>query len=166
MNNICLKYDNGSKFNVSVVRYFNFENNKYLIYSLKEYDEREYEKLYVVKIMRELNTLIAQTVRKPSEWKQMKNILKYILVEIKNNQIKSIEDLNYLELDGITLYGYRSFWMASDLVEMLTIKSITNNSETTENSNEKSLSIKEDLNSTTNIPPKQYKEEELEVLEL
>lgn len=170
MKELCLKYENGNKFQAYIVRYFRFGNNKYLIYSLKELDERNYEKLYVVKIMKALDMPVTQTVRRPDEWKQMKNIVKHILVEIKNNKLTCIEDLEPLELEGITIYENRSFWIATDLVKILTTNEspidVTQNKEESELINIEVLNLEnsDDQEKTETIDS--LEEEELEILEL
>ena len=115
--NIC--YDNEHVSSVYLVRYFRFRNNVYFIYTLQEKDDRDYMKLYVVKVMKELGNLVTQTVRRPDEWNRMKAIIKQILSEIKRQNLSSIEDLDSSELENIIIYENRSFRIASDLVYIL-----------------------------------------------
>lgn len=131
--NIC--YDNEHISSVYLVRYFRFKNNVYLIYTLQEKDDRDYMKLYVVKIMKELGTFVTQTVRRPDEWNQMKIIIKRILSEIKNQNLVCIEDLDPSELENIVIYENKNFRIASDLVHTLSTGMLNNknNSNFTEN---------------------------------
>jgi len=154
MKKINLLYENGNIFSVYVVRYFRFKTNVYLIYTLQEKDAREYMKLYVVKIMNELNEKVSQTVRRADEWKLMKGIVKTILTEIKNQQLNSIEDLDPTELEGMTIYESKNFFIASDLVDVLSTE--------LEKLGDSTLLVNNNLEEkTTNII-----EEEIEILEL
>ena len=119
MKQIFLSNENGVLFKVDVVRYFRFKNNVYLIYTLNEKDNREYVKLYVVKVMKELGEFVTQTVRRQDEWNAMKNLIKRILSELKKGELKIITDLEVEELDKIVIYENRNFSLASDLVNLL-----------------------------------------------
>lgn len=132
MKEIYLSYEDGNTFKVDVIRYFRFKNNKYLIYTLYEKDEKDYIKLYVVKVMKELGTFVSQIVRSTEEWNLMKGLVKRILIELRRGQLTVIEDLDCAELDKMLVYENKSFTMASDLVEILT-KGIESNSDKCEN---------------------------------
>ena len=119
MKEICLSYESGYTFKAYAIRYFLYKNNKYLIYTLNEKDEREYIKLYVVKVMKELGTFVTQTVRRTDEWKTMKGLIKRILGELKKGKLKIITDLDIEEIDKIVIYENRHFLLASDLVKIL-----------------------------------------------
>lgn len=125
MEKISLTYESGNQFEVYVVRYFKFKNNNYFIYTLGEKDSRNYMKLYVVKIMKELGMPVSQTVRRKDEWNLMKGIIKTALTEIKSGKIKSIMDLNYHDLNGVAIYENQSFQLASDLVDILSAPLVT-----------------------------------------
>ncbi len=119
MKEICLSYESGYLFKAYAIRYFRYKNNKYLIYTLNEKDDRDYIKLYVVKVMKELGTFVTQTVRRPDEWQTMKGLVKRILSEIKKGKLKIITDLSLEEIDKIVIYENRHFLLASDLVKLL-----------------------------------------------
>ena len=51
MERITLIDSNNRKVRVYLVRFFKFNNDKYLIYTLNEKDEKNYIKLYLVKVM-------------------------------------------------------------------------------------------------------------------
>ena len=135
MKQIFLSNENGVLFKVDVVRYFRFKNNVYLIYTLNEKDNREYVKLYVVKVMKELGEFVTQTVRRQDEWNAMKNLIKRILSELKKGELKIITDLEVEELDKIVIYENRNFSLASDLVNLLSSSEITEYIETSINDN-------------------------------
>lgn len=154
MKKINLSYENGNTFSVYVVRYFRFKTNVYLIYTLQEKDARDYMKLYVVKIMKELNENVSQTVRRNDEWKLMKGIVKTILTEIKNQQLTSIEDLDPTDLEGMTVYESKKFFIASDLVDVLSTE--------LDKLNDSTLLVNNNFGeNVSNIP-----EEAIEILEL
>lgn len=119
MKNICMSYEDGSIFNAYLVRYFRFKNNVYLIYTHQEKDDKDYMKLYVVKVMKELGVYVTQTVRRTDEWNLMKGIIKHILSEIKKGKVTIIEDLNLFDIDKIVINEYKNFSLASDLVSLL-----------------------------------------------
>lgn len=127
MKKIHLAYEDDTIFAVDVVRYFRFKNNKYLFYTLNEKDDRGYLTLYVVKVMKELNNFVSQTIRSTNEWNQMKDLVKRILIELKRGQLKVIEDLNSNELDNMIIYESRSFTIAADLAENLSNMSALDN---------------------------------------
>lgn len=119
MKKIHLSYENGYVFEAYLVRYFKFKNNAYLIYTFQEKDEKNYMKLYVVKVMKELGSLVTQTVRRTDEWNMMKQIVKQILTETKAGKILSIEDFDPNEIENIAIYENKSFNLANDLVNIL-----------------------------------------------
>lgn len=135
MKQIFLSNENGVLFKVDVVRYFRFKNNVYLIYTLNEKDHKDYIKLYVVKVMKELGEFVTQTVRRQDEWNAMKNLIKRILSELKKGELKIIADLEVEELDKIVIYENRNFSLASDLVNLLASSGITEYIETSINDN-------------------------------
>lgn len=119
MKKINISYESGQIYSAYLVRYFRFRNNVYFIYTLQEKDNRDYMKLYVVKVMKELDNFVTQTIRKTDEWNQMKHIVKCILSEIKKQNLNCIEDLDPSELENIVIYENKSFSIATDLVNTL-----------------------------------------------
>lgn len=119
MKGIYLSNEDGNDFKVNVIRYFRFKNNKYLIYTLNEKDEKDYMKLYVVKVMKELGSFVSQIVRSTEEWNLMKELVKRILIELKRGQLTVVTDLDCMELDKMIIYENKNFTMATDLVEIL-----------------------------------------------
>lgn len=126
MEKINIFRDDGHILSVYLVRYFCYQNNVYFIYTLQEKDDKDYMKLYVVKVMKELGNLVTQTIRRPDEWNRMKNIVKCILSEIKNQRLTCIQDLDYSELQNIIIHESRSFHIATDLVNILVDKAEEN----------------------------------------
>lgn len=166
MKKLNLINENGKIFSVDVVRYFRFKKNNYLIYTMQEKDDRDYMKLYVVKIMNVLNEKVSQTVRRNDEWKLMKGIVKNIITQIRKHNLTCIEDLDISEIDEMIIFENKSFFIASDLVEILAteVEKINEDFLVANNvTEENALWIQKDLaiDSTSN-----QEIEEIEILEL
>ena len=71
------------------VRYINFENNNYFIYTFNEIDSEGYVKLYLKKINNGEDTGLTAL-----EWEGIKASIPLIVKEIKNNNISSFKDLS------------------------------------------------------------------------
>lgn len=110
---------NNQALTVDVVRYFRMNGNRYAIVTLREQDEQGYVKLYVVKIFEENGTLASMNVVDETEWASVKEIIKEIIKNVKENQPVSVEDLDYNKLQGIKLGDNRVFKLLSNLVSML-----------------------------------------------
>lgn len=119
MKQIFLAYESGYTFSAYAVKYFTYNLNTYFVYTLKEIDEKGYIKLYVVKIMEELNEKVSQTIRKTDEWDKMKMIIKKLIDEIRQQNIINFKILDANELNGLTIYENREFRISQDLVEVL-----------------------------------------------
>lgn len=162
MKTICMSYEDGTLFDAYLVRYFRFKNNVYLIYTHQEKDDRDYMKLYVVKVMKELGVLVTQTVRRTDEWNLMKGIIKHILSEIKKGKINIIEDLNSSDIDKIVITEYKNFLLASDLVSLLSTTELDNK--------EQLISLDEEQIETLDLGDENFESEiipeEIEILEL
>lgn len=110
----------GQSFSVNMIRYFQYKNNKYFMYTLMEKDERNYIKIYIVKVMRELDTFVSQTIRRTDEWLKMKSIVKRLLDETRAGLIVTFKDLDYQELEDLIIFESREFKLSQDLVEVIT----------------------------------------------
>lgn len=161
MEKINLLDINGHTFSVDVVRYFRFKNNAYLIYTLQEKDTKDYIKLYVVKVMNELEQKVSQTVRRNDEWKQMKGIVKTILAEMKKGQLTCIQDLEISDLENMIICESKNFSIASDLVDILSARAdkISNILEITDSRQQIELGETQSIEDVS-------EEEEIEILEL
>ena len=119
MKKFTITNGDNSKLPVDLVRYFKFKNDCFLIYTIGEVDEKNYSKLYLVRIMEELGFPVVQTIKNEADWKNMQNVVKEVLKELKKNKKKTFEDLNYMEIDGIKVSDPRFFKLDSKLVEIL-----------------------------------------------
>lgn len=131
MKKINLFDSNDRKVQVSLVRFFKFNNDMYFIYTLNEKDEKNYIKLYMVKVMEEFGRYLSYHISDDSEWQYTQTILKTILKEIKYNQERTFTDLNSETLNGMKIQKARIFKFEKDLVDLLTNedKKIENNSQ-------------------------------------
>lgn len=119
MRQFVITNENNEHVTVQLVRYFKFNNDKFLIYSRNEIDEKNYMKLYLVRIMEELGEPVVQTISNDKDWATMQGIVKKVLKEIKNNKRKLLEDLNYNEIENIKVASPRFFKLEQKLVEVL-----------------------------------------------
>lgn len=119
MKQVLLSYESGYTFSVDAIKYFKYNYNTYFIYTLHEEDEKEYIKLYIVKIMEELGEKVSQTIRRNDEWDKMKYIVKKLINEIRSHDVKNFILMDPSLLDGLTIYDAREFKLSKDLVEVL-----------------------------------------------
>lgn len=105
----------GSNLDCEVVRYFEKNNNKYLIYSLNEMDEVGYVKLYASKIIDNHARIIVDE----DEWTFIKETIKDIVRNNRDGVSLDIIDLNENELDNIVLEDNRIFKLQGNLVNLL-----------------------------------------------
>ena len=116
------------KINVDLVRYFKFKNDLFLIYTMNEIDEKNYIKLYLVRIMEELGFPVVQTIRNDADWASMQGIVKKVLKEIKSGKRKQLEDLDYSDIIGIKVVNPRYFKLEQKLAEILSSNYLENES--------------------------------------
>ena len=108
MKNIQVNKD-GNTAIAKIVRYIKFDGLKYVIYSLNEIDEEEYEKLYVNKI--EDNNII-----ETEEWVKFKKAIPMIVKEIKAEAIEGFEDLSINDINDIDTTNYKAFKLKKEIV--------------------------------------------------
>ena len=119
MKKLTITNSDNTKMKVDLVRYFKFKNDCFLVYSIGEVDEKNYMKLYLVRIMEELGFPVVQTIKNESDWNNMQGIVKKVLKELKRNKKKLTEDLDYKEIDGIKVVDPRFFKLDAKLVDIL-----------------------------------------------
>lgn len=101
---------------VSVVRFFKANNANYLMYTLNEKDETGYIKLYAAKM---LDNATFSKIEEDKEWDLVKELIKAIVKEAKDNTLVSVEDLDFSKLEGIKVLGTRVFKLTEQVSEML-----------------------------------------------
>lgn len=119
MKKITITNADNTRLQVELIRYFKFKNDCFLIYTLGELDEKNYQKLYLVKIMEELGLPVVININDEAEWAGMQNIVKKVIKEIKSGKYKLLEDLDYNSIDGIKVVNPRFFKLDSKLVQIL-----------------------------------------------
>lgn len=119
MIKLTITNSDNTKMSVDLIRYFRFKNDCFLIYSMGEVDEKNYKKLYLVRIMEELGFPVVQTIKNEADWSSMQSIVKKVLKELKKNKKSMTIDLNYHEIEGIKIVEPRFFKLDSNLVELL-----------------------------------------------
>lgn len=106
---------NNDLVNIEVIRYFEYNNNEYLIYSLGETDEAGYVKLYASRIMGSNACIIIDN----EEWDLIKQLIKDIVRSNRDGSELPISDLDEEELSNITLQDTRIFKLQGNLVTLL-----------------------------------------------
>ena len=119
MSKLKIKIFDNSNIEIDVVRYFKYKNTNYLIYTLNETDEKDFIKLYIVKIMKQFNLLIAKTIKDEQEWKQLQQIIKKLVTELKNNELNDFVDLSLDNLDNIKIKEARYFKLDKKILSIL-----------------------------------------------
>ncbi|MBS5778039.1 MAG: DUF1292 domain-containing protein [Acholeplasma sp.] len=115
MNKRIMTNIQGSNLDCEIIRYFEKNNNKYLIYSLNEMDEVGYVKLYASKIVDKH----ARIITDDDEWTFIKETIKDIVRNNRDGVSLDIIDLNENELENIILEDNRIFKLQGNLVNLL-----------------------------------------------
>lgn len=97
------------------VRYINFDNNNYFIYTLNEIDSEGYVKLYLKKINNGEDSGLTAL-----EWERIKASIPLIVKEIKNNSISSFKDLSMKSIKEIMDGNSKVFKLKKNIVELIT----------------------------------------------
>lgn len=118
MDKIILLTDNAEMM-ADVVRYFKYNNNYYLIFTYGEKDEKNYQKLYIVQILEELNEKIARNINDDDEWHEMQSMVKDSIKQIRKGNDNEIEKLNVSELNNLFVDNPRFFKLDPKLVSIL-----------------------------------------------
>lgn len=129
MSKLIIKNFYNNKVEIDVIRYFKYKNTNYLIYTLNEIDEKGFTKLYIVKIMKQFNLLVAKTIKDEQEWKQIQQIVKELVTELKNNKLNEFVDLDIENLNDIKIKEARYFKLDKKLLLILTVNNEENQKE-------------------------------------
>lgn len=133
---INVKNEQGVTFDINVVRFFDYQNNQYLIYHTNEQDENGYLKLYFAKN----NNGFFVKIEDENEWNSLKELIKVIIKEIKEEKIISISDLDFNRLNGETIITARIFKLNDSVAGTLgSLKKSFNETEETAHIDEKGL---------------------------
>ena len=118
MDKITISNLQGENGLVNVVRYFQNNGQKFLIYSLNEVDEAGYTRLYVAKIIGMNGNYSAETLN-DNEWNEVKNLVKVIVKANKESMPVPVQDLNTKEISNILLKDKKVFKLNAPLVNDL-----------------------------------------------
>ena len=118
MDKITISNLQGENGLVNVVRYFQNNGQKFLIYSLNEVDEAGYTRLYVAKITGMNGNYSAETLN-DNEWNEVKNLVKVIVKANKESMPVPVQDLNTKEISNILLKDKKVFKLNAPLVNDL-----------------------------------------------
>lgn len=103
---------------VNVIRFFEMNNNNYLVYSRNEVDEQNNLKLYAVKVLIDNNTLSSTKITDKDEWTAVKKMLETIIKENKVGKT-TINDLDYRRLEGLKVTESTTFKLPTSFLELL-----------------------------------------------
>lgn len=170
MESIVVK-SNGEKIDGKIVRYINYKNENYIIFTLKEIDKENYQKLYINKIVDNEEEVIMDL-----EWEDLKKEIPTIVKEIKNNNMVDVIDLDIDSIDTIDMKYSRAFKLKEKIVKSIInqktsdtikqidddLKSITEEVEDLENNDGNVAETSESEKTDVEIPvnPKEEKKEE------
>lgn len=104
---------------VSVVRYFKYKNDYFLIFTYDEVDEKGKQKLYIVQILDELGEKVARNITDIDEWNDIQVMIKDSIKQIKKGNDNNVEMLNVYELNNVKIDSPREFKVDPKLVNLL-----------------------------------------------
>lgn len=119
MGRINIRDANNTVIEVDFIRYFKHKDTSYFIYTQNEYDEKEFVKLYIVKVMKQFGEFITKTIKDEDEWKTMQLIVKKFITEIKNENIQSFFDLDRADIINVKIKQARFFKLDKKLMKLL-----------------------------------------------
>lgn len=119
MEKVVLVNQQNENIEANVVRYFKYNQDYFLIFTLGEKDEKNYQKLYIVQVLDELGEKISRNITDDEEWKMIENVVKDSIMQIKNGNDDDIEKLNIYELNSMRVVNPRFFKLDPKLIEIL-----------------------------------------------
>lgn len=121
MRKISLVDSSNSVFEVDLVRYFEYDSETFLIYTLNETDEKGYLKLYLVEILEELGEPVCYTIQDDDDWDEMQEMIKKVIKEIKAKTRELLVDKDPLEIENIKVVNPRYFKLNKKLADILSL---------------------------------------------
>lgn len=107
----------GERLEVGVVRFFEYNETAFLIYTLSEVDANNYVKLYVTKV--NVDNVQSITITEEAEWNLFKEVMKDIIKSNKNNTALQVTDLEPQLINNIVIYDSKVFKLNSEMVNYL-----------------------------------------------
>ena len=127
MNQILLKNDEGESVVASVVRYFKYNNESYMLYTLNEVDTSNYIKLYGIKLeMDPLGNMIG-TMIEDSVWTDVVALIKEMVKPVLERVNANFQDINQNSISNINLVSKRVFKINKEMADLLAINIDTEN---------------------------------------
>lgn len=123
------------------IRYFDYKNKEYFIYTLDERDQDDYVKVYINKLFNDLEYTIDDI-----EWDDLKTIIPTIVKQIKANCITVFNDLDINKVKKVDLSNSRVFKLKQNIVDIITNISVEEPEE-----NYYAFSLKKETNSDENL---------------
>lgn len=108
---------NDAKIVIDVLRYFEYDGNKYVIFGNGEVDDSDYIKLHFSKLEK---PGVASKINDEAEWVKLKELIKIIVKETKTGEVTSIKDQDEVELVQLKIEGSKVFKLSSKIAEVLT----------------------------------------------
>lgn len=96
---------------IQVIRYFQLNNIRYFVYSNQEVDG-EYSKIYISKVEDEIIAI------NDEEWNLIKDIIKQMLKEISEGELRCVEDLDYRAVKGMNLVSSKPFKLSTQMTNL------------------------------------------------
>lgn len=121
MRKISLVDSSNSVFEVDLVRYFDYDDETFLIYTLNETDEKGYLKLYLVEILEELGEPVCYTIQDDDDWDLMQEMIKKVIKEIKSKSRELLKDKDPLEIENLKIVDPRYFKLNKKLADILSL---------------------------------------------
>lgn len=118
MDSVVLYNKNGKSFDTKVIRYFVLNDKKYFIFSLNEVDSNDYVQLYAAKIEDVDGVLTMKNITDETEWAAFRNNMEKIVNNNRNGVLNS-DDLDYKELNNMTVTEFRIFKVKTGVAEEL-----------------------------------------------
>lgn len=109
----------GQPTEVNAVRYYTKNDQNYLIYTKNEKDDQGYVKLYAMKIINENGELTTTDITNPVEWNEVRETVKQIVNESRENIPSSIQNLDMNVLENLNVTEKHVFKLAENIVEKL-----------------------------------------------
>lgn len=119
MNNVLLKNDSGESAVASVVRYFKYANQDYMLYTLNEVDASNYIKLYGITVSMDQSGNFIATAIDDSIWGNIVPLIKEMVKPISERTNNDFIDLSSNSISTINLLSKRVFKINKDMVNLL-----------------------------------------------
>lgn len=150
MSQILLKNDVGESVVASVVRYFQYNNQLYMLYTLNEVDASNYIKLYGIKLSVNETGSIIGTMIDDNDWAVIVPLVKEMVKPASERVATNFQDLNPSSISNINLISKRIFKINKDMSDLL-VNNASVNTEVVNSQNSTNVDYQQMQNIDTNI---------------